>query len=271
MAPIIHDIAIGAYLPGNSVLHRLDPRTKLAGTLLLLVVLFADSRPVAVLTHTVLVIVLAALTGAGWRIWLWGLRRFSWMLLIVAGSSLLFHQGGRTLVAWGHELPVSIDALVRSISFTAQVADAIILSMVLSLTTTATALTRGLHRLFSPLHWLRVPIDEVTLVLLLAIRFVPLLQQETRTLMDAQRSRGVNFRCGTLVNRSRNLVALFVPALIGTLKRADILAEAMTSRDFQPGRPRSEYKPLRFSSMDLWAGAVLAVFLFAECTAWILA
>jgi energy-coupling factor transport system permease protein len=269
MPPIIHDIAIGAYVPGNSLLHRLDPRTKLVGTLLLLVALFANSTPVVVLMHGVVVILLAALTGTGWRIWVWGVGRFRWMLAIVAGTGLLFHQGGHMLVVWGYELPVSSDALVTSIAFTTQVAEAIVLSLVLTLTTTATALTRGLQRLFRPLQTFGLPVDDLALVLLLAMRFIPLLQQETRTLIEAQRSRGIDFRHGTLIARSRNLGALFVPALLGTLRRADILAEAMTSRGFRPGRPRSEYRPLQFSSADCWAAAAILLLVCGELFLWL--
>lgn len=264
MARIMHDIALGAYLPGNSVLHRLDPRTKLAGTLVLLGAIFINPAPLAVAIHGAVAILLAALTGAGWRIWAWGLRRFLWMLVIVAGTSLFFQPGGHTIVAWGYRLPVSSEGLATSMTFTAQVAEAIVLSLVLTLTTSPTALTRGLQRLFHPLQKLGLPVDDIALVMLLAMRFVPLLQQETRTLMDAQQSRGIDFRSGTLIARSRNLAALFVPAMLGTLKRADTLAEAMTSRGFQPGEPRSEFRPLRFTIADVGAATALLLFVIGE-------
>lgn len=271
MPSSFRDIAIGAYIPGNSILHRLDPRTKLVAAAVSLVIVFVHSHPFAVLIHGALVALLAAGTGAGWRIWLWGLSRFTWMLVIVAGTGLLFHRGGQILAVWGKELPITVEGLVTSAVFTAQIAEAIVLSLILTLTTTATALTRGLQRLFRPLGILGIPVEELALVLLLAMRFVPLLQHETRTIVDAQRSRGVEFQRGNLITRCRNLAALFVPALMGTLRRADILAVAMTSRGFQPGKPRSEYRPLQFATLDCWAALVVLLVASAEICAGVFA
>jgi energy-coupling factor transport system permease protein len=257
MAFSIHDIAIGAYVPGYSVLHRLDPRTKLIAAAVLLIAIFAASQPLAVLIHAAIVALLAVMTAAGWRVWLWGLSRFTWMLVIVAGTGLFFHPGGQVVVVWERELPFTVESLAASSLFTAQVAEAIVVSLTLTVTTTPTQLTRGLERLFRPLRIVGVPVEEVALVLLLAMRFVPLLQQETRTIIEAQRSRGVEFSRGNLIIRCRNLMAVFVPALVSTLKRADILALAMTCRGFQPGKPRSEYRPLRLASSDYWAWSFL--------------
>jgi len=264
MAAFIHDIAIVAYIPGNSPLHRLDPRTKLIGATALIIAAFGFGQPLHVVGHAVVIAVLATIARVGWRVWFWGISRFRWMLLIVAATGLLFHRGGEVLTAGGRELPVSPEGLVICLLFAAQVAEAVALSLLLTLTTTAADLTKGLQSLMRPLKRLGVPVEDLTLVLFLAMRFVPVLQQETRGIIDAQRSQGVEFHRGNLITRCRNLAALLVPSLTSTLRRADTLAVAMTSRGFQPGKPRSEFRPLEFSAADYWAAVILLVFVACE-------
>ncbi|MBI4964297.1 MAG: energy-coupling factor transporter transmembrane protein EcfT [Desulfomonile tiedjei] len=258
---MIEDISFGGYLPGDSVLHRLDPRTKLLGMAVLLLAAFANSNASGILLTAAAVVALAWLTRTGWRVWAWGLSRFAWMLVVVAGANLFFRSGGELIYLGEWELPFTVEGVQTGLKFTVQVLEAIMLSMILTFTTTPRQLSRAAQRFASPLTRLKVPVEDLGVVLLLAIRFIPLLQQELRTIIDAQRSRGVEFRRGNLLVRSHNLAAVLVPALVATLRRADTLALAMTARGFVPGQPRSEYRPLRFSEMDYAATICLAAFL----------
>jgi len=264
MHRLVEDISIGGYLPGDSVLHRLDPRTKLLGLAAMLLAVFLSPNTTGILITGAAAVVLAWLSRTGWRVWVWGLNRFAWMLAVVAGANLFFRSGGELISVGEWELPFTVESVQTGLKFALQVVEAIMLSMILAFTTTPRELTRAVQRVASPLTRLKVPVDDVAVVLLLAIRFIPLLQQELRTIIDAQRARGVEFRRGNLIVRSRNLTAVLVPAMVATLRRADTLALAMTARGFVPGRPRSEYKPLRFSEIDYAAMLLASAFLAAR-------
>jgi energy-coupling factor transport system permease protein len=262
MSRLLQDISIGGYLPGNSVLHKLDPRTKLGGFVALLVCVFTARTTAAATASGLVVVGLACVSDVGFRVWWWGLSRFAWMLAFAAGLNIFLHSGGAPLFVSGRELPLTDQGLVTGMLFAAELVQAIMLSMTLTFTTTPRDLTRGCQRLARPLRRLNVPVEEMALVLLLAMRFVPLLQLEVRNIIDAQKSRGIDFNHGGLVARSRNLAAVLVPALLASLRRADLLADAMTARGFRPGAPRSDYNPLRFSGLDCIAFACITTFCF---------
>lgn len=262
MARPIQDIAIGGYIPGNSILHRLDPRVKLLGLLLVLTGVFLTRAPLGAFVNLAACIALAVVCQAGWRIWLWGLRRFIWMLAIVAGINLALNSAGSNVIIFGWESPITVDGLQTSVLFTLALVQAILLSMVLTFTTKPDQLTRGCERLGSPLKRLGVPVAEITLVLLLAMRFVPQIQLEARAIVDAQKARGVEFGSGTITARASNFVAVLSPAMTASLRRADGLALAMSARGFQPGTQRSELSPLQMSRGD-WVAALLMLLLFS--------
>jgi energy-coupling factor transport system permease protein len=255
----IQDVTIGGYVPGDSVIHALDPRTKLVGLVVLLTWVFVTRADAGLLAISCLVMMLAFLCRVGWIVWWWGLRRFSWMLLIAAGINTVFHQGGQSIMIGHWELFITRQGLQAGLVLCLQLLQAIILSMALTFTTTPRDLSRGLERLARPLNSLHVPVGEISVILLLAMRFVPLLQLELRTTIEAQQSRGLEFGRGGLISRCGDLVAVFVPALMGALRRSDLLAVSMAARGFRPGKPRSEYKPLRFAPRDYGAFILMAV------------
>lgn len=254
------DIAIGGYIPVDSVLHGLDPRTKLLGLVAALIAIFWSAGLDEVGIVSLAVALAAYLTRVGWRVWGRAFLRFSLMLALVLGMNVLFRSYGRPITISGWESPITWEGLETGIAFTVQILLAIAVSMTLTLTTSPTELSRGVEKLAQPLKRLRVPVDDLGMIALLAMRFVPLLQQELQTTIDAQKSRGVEFGTGRLIDRARNLVALLTPVLTGALRRADLIAVAMTARGFQPGKIRSQYKQLCFSRTD-WI--VLAALLFA--------
>jgi len=258
MAAFAERIAIGGYIPGNSLLHRLDPRTKLVGFLVALTTVFLSTKLSGVVFAAVGIVGLGLICGAGWRIWFQGLSRFVLMLVIVGSINLFFHAWGPPVIVAGWELPFTYDGVNSSVLLTLQLAEAIAVSMVLTFTTTPMELTKACRRLAMPLKRVGVPVEDLEIVFLLAMRFIPLLQGEVQVTVEAQRARGVDFGHGGLISRSRNLVALLVPALTATLRRADLAAAAMTARGFEPGRMRSEYSPLIFSGLDYAACIILA-------------
>jgi energy-coupling factor transport system permease protein len=264
MSGILDGIVIGSYLPGDTILHRLDPRTKLLGFLPIAAGVFIAVSPAGVALSLSVTVLIAALSGAGLRAWGSGLRRFVWMLTIIALVNLAFNRYGAPLIAAGRQLPITTEGLRSSILFTVHVAQVIVLSMSLTFTTTPREAARGCERLARPLKLFKVPVEELGLVLLLAMRFVPLLQLELRTSVEAQAARGVEFDRGGLVSRARNLITVLVPALEGTLRRADILAEAMVARGYRPGGARSEYNPMRLLARDYVALCSACAFLLFQ-------
>jgi len=260
MKKLLQDVSIGGYIPGDSALHRLDPRTKLVGLLLMLIAVFITRTGLGLIVICCLMMTLMFMSGIGWSVWWWGLVRFSWMLAIAALINMVFTSGGQPISIGQWKLPVTEQGVYAGLMLSVQLLQAIIVSMILTFTTTPRDLTRAMERLARPLKRLRVPVEEIGVILLLAMRFVPLLQQELRTTIEAQKSRGVEFGHGGIISRSRNLVAVLAPALTGTLRRGDLLATAMTARGFRPGEPRSEYKPLHFAAADYRAFLFLAFF-----------
>lgn len=256
-----NDITIGGYIPVDSTLHRLDPRTKLVGLLGILVAVFLFPNSSGVIAVSILVAVLAYLTHVGPLVWFRSCLRFALMLGIVFGSNVLLRSQGRPIAVGEWDLPITWEGLEAGIIFSVQIVLAIVASLVLTFTTSPIDLSRGAERLARPLKHLKVPVDDLGMITMLAMRFVPLLQQEFQATVDAQKSRGVEFGTGKLTTRAGNLVALLAPVLTGCLRRADMLATAMTARGFIPGAPRSEYRPLRFSRADWYALGGLVLFL----------
>lgn len=259
VSPMLVDIAIGSYLPGTSVLHRLDPRVKLCGTVLLITGVFWCRSAAGVSTATLTVICIVGLSGIGWPVWAGALSRFKWMLVAVAGFNLLFQSGDSEIVVAGRALPLSYEGLQNCFIMTLQLMDAVILSMALTFTTTPVDVARGMQRLASPLQRLHVPVDELGVVLLLAIRFIPLLQRELSNTLEAQKARGIEFGQHGLVSRAGEFVAVLMPALLGTVRRSESLASAMSARGFRPGGTRTEFRPLEFKGIDWTASTLLLV------------
>lgn len=262
MARLLTDATIGGYIPTDSWVHRLDPRTKLLATVLVLIVIFWNQTGFGIGIISAMVALSAIGSRVGWRIWLWGLGRFKWMLALTAIFNLWFHRGGEAIQLLGFVLPVTRQALLSSLLLTGQLLDSILISLILTFTTSPLALTRACAWFAMPLKFLRVPVEEISLVLLLALRFVPAFQQEVRAVVEAQRARGVEFGRGNLLNRVRNLAAVLVPALLLTWRRGEHLATAMTVRGFRPNTQRSSYRPLRFRMVDGFVFLCLALIIF---------
>jgi energy-coupling factor transport system permease protein len=257
-------IPLMGYIPGETFLHRLDPRVKLVAFVLVSAGALLANTAAGVALAAGLLIGLAGICSAGWRIWLAGLLRFAWMLGIVAVVNVVFNASGRPVFLGGRELPFSVEGLQSAGILTFRVAALIVASMVLMFTTTPTELTRGLQRLAAPLKRLGVPCDEIALIVVLALRFIPMLQEELRTTIDAQKARGIDLGAGGLVVRAGSLVSVLVPALIGALRRGDLLAVAMAARGYRPGIPRSEYRPLRCTHVDVIALACSILFFLCQ-------
>ncbi len=254
-----YDIFIGSFVPGTSLLHRLDPRTKLAGLLVLLTLAFSLTSAENVAVSILCATGIAISSKAGYGVWMVTLRRFRWMLSLVLILNLFFVREGAPVTIGNVELPFTHYGIERAVVLTIQLTAAIVLSMSFTLTTSPLDIAKGFSTAARRFRN-RFSVDDIGMVLLLAMRFIPLLQQEVRTIVEAQKARGVEFGRGRLISRASNLAAVLVPALSASFRRADTVALAMTARGFEPGKPRSEFRPLRFSALDLYIGALIAVY-----------
>lgn len=266
MAMAATDIALGGYIPGDSPIHRLDPRIKLVGLMLMIAGVSLTASPTGIGLTFAVVLTAAGLCRTGWKVWWWALYRFVWMLGIIALVHLWFTPLGTPITVGTYALPITLEGLRASALFTLRLAEIIVLSMILTSTTTPRDLTRGCVRLARPLERVRVPVHEIGLVVMMAMRFVPLLHLEVRTIMEAQAARGVPFGTGGLIPAGRSLVALLVPALTGAVRRADLLATAMAARGFVQGAPRSEFRPLCFKIEDAVTAALVGALFVAQVT-----
>jgi energy-coupling factor transport system permease protein len=264
MARALRDITIGGYIPAESPVHSLDPRTKLIGLPLMLVTVFLAATPASLAVTALFSMFAAWACRMGLRVWWTGLSRFAWMLAIVAILHLFLDSWGRPAAICGLILPFTVEGVQSSALFTLQLAQSIILSLTLTFTTSPVELTKAVRRLCGPLRRLRVPVDEAAAMILIAMRFAPAVQLELRSTIEAQQARGVDFGAGGPLLRARNLLAALVPALLGALKRADQLAVAMSARGFRAATSVSNQRPRPFSSADYWAAAVLGLTLLVS-------
>ncbi|MFH1115825.1 MAG: energy-coupling factor transporter transmembrane component T [Pseudomonadota bacterium] len=255
-----NDILLGGYIPSDSFLHRLDPRTKLVGLVAFLAAVFWSPVASGVAVAALPAAILAGLSRTGWKIWFLAFRRFALMLAVVPALNVFFNTQGTPVVVLQRELPFTWEGLETGFVFTSQIALAIVSALVLTFTTSPADLSRALELFLRPLKRFKVPVEDLGMILLLAMRFVPLLQQELYATMDAQKSRGVEFSRGSLSTRAGNLVALLSPVMTGALRRADLLALAMTARGFRPGGTRTQFRPLEFRSADGLAFCAILLF-----------
>jgi energy-coupling factor transport system permease protein len=253
--PILGDIALGKYVPGTSVLHRLDPRTKLLNLLLWMTAALASRGIPPVIAFCAFIVATAYLSRLPPTLLLRNLRSFLWLLLITA----LLHAAmtpGRLVwhVPW-LEVNVTQEGLQAAAIFTLRLAAVVTAASLLTLTTSPMELTDGLERLLRPLRRFGVPAHELAMMVSIALRFIPVLAEEAERLQKAQMARGADFG-GHPIARARKLVPLLVPLFLCAFARADRLAVAMEARGYRGGEGRTQYRQLHFGSGDALATLV---------------
>jgi energy-coupling factor transport system permease protein len=244
---------MGGYLPIDSVLHRLDPRAKLICFCLMLPAVFCSKSWTALGLSAAAVGGLLILSGISVRTWVVFLTRFGVMFLLVFLANALFTQHGEIVYFRGIATPFTYEGVAGGAVLACHLCLMILLSLLLTATTNPRDLARAFEWFLSPLKAIGIRTREVGIILLLALRFLPVISAEAQNTADAQRARGVDVNAGGIAARARNSLALLVPAFRNALRRADLLTEAMSARGFVPGRPRTEYLQLRFGYNDLVA------------------
>ncbi|MCL2548152.1 MAG: energy-coupling factor transporter transmembrane protein EcfT [Symbiobacteriaceae bacterium] len=246
---MLRGIAIGQHYPVQSLLHSLDPRTKIVATLLYMFAVFlaADYRMLLVLgIYSLLAVNLANLP---WRILWAGLRPLRWIICFTLIIHSLITPGGAMLWNWWR-IAVYSEGILRGILMSSRLILLILTTSLLTLTTSPIALTDGLERLLSIFKPLGFPAHEVAMMLTIALRFIPTLSEEGEKIFKAQTVRGVEFDRGNLLQRLQSLIPVLVPLFIGALRRAEDLAIAMEARCYRGGQGRGRFRELTFNLRD---------------------
>ena len=258
---MLKDITLGQYFPGKSIIHRLDPRTKLIMLVVYIVALFlADSWVSYGLMFLFLVSVIW-LSTIPLKSILRGMKPLVMILIFTGVLNLFFTQEGEVLFHFWI-LTVTTGGLSRAVMMMSRILMLITGTFLLTYTTSPIALTDGLESLMKPLKKIGVPVHELSMMMCIALRFIPTLIEETDKIMCAQKARGADFETGSLMDRAKALIPILVPLFISAFRRADELATAMECRCYQGGEGRTKMKLLRYHREDFVSygvGAVLVV------------
>ena len=258
---MIREITLGQYYPTDSILHRLDPRTKLFGAMAYIASLFLCNNWTGYILAVLCLTVFIILSKVPISFMVKGLKSIA-ILLLISVSFNLFLTKGEALVTIG---PVSITKEgVRVASYMAvRLACLVIGTSLLTLTTTPNNLTDGLEKGLGFLKKIGVPVHEISMMMSIALRFIPILIEETDKIMKAQMARGANFEEGGLVKKAKALIPLLVPLFVSAFRRATDLATAMEARCYHGGEGRTKMKPLEYHTRDYIAYIILILMLAA--------
>ncbi len=252
---MLKDITLGQYFPGKSPIHRLDPRTKLILLIVYIVVLFLAKSWV---TYGLMFLTLALtvkISAIPPKAIVRGMKPLVMILIFTGILNLFFTREGKVLVdVW--IITISTGGILRAIQMMARILMLISATFLLTYTTSPIALTDGLESLMNPLKKIKVPVHELSMMMCIALRFIPTLIEETDKIMSAQKARGADFETGSLIQRAKALIPILVPLFISAFRRADELATAMECRCYQGGEGRTKMKMLRYHREDLRAFAV---------------
>lgn len=257
---MIKDITIGQYLPGSSVIHKLDPRVKILLSIIYIVILFIVSNFIGyafIAAFTLLVIILARIPV---KYLFKGLKPVIWIIVFTAVINAFFTTGGNELFAAG-PITITDKGLYMSAFMIIRLLFLIIGTSILTLTTSPIALTDGIERLLSPFKKIGLPAHELAMMMTIALRFIPTLLDETDKIMKAQMARGADFESGNVIRRAKSLIPILVPLFISSFRRADDLAMAMEARCYIGGEGRTRLRQLKIESRDYVACTFMALLL----------
>ena len=256
---MIRDITIGQYYPSNSVIHRLDPRLKLTATFAFIISLFLFDTFYGYIIVTLFLLSVIKLSKVPLRFILRGLKAILVLLLFTTAFNLFFTPG-ETLVKWKF-IRISEEGLYSAIFMGIRLTLLILGSSLMTFTTTPNQLTDGLEKLLRPLRHIKVPVHEIAMMMSIALRFIPILLEETDKIMKAQMARGADFESGGLLKRAKSLIPLLVPLFVSAFRRANDLAMAMEARCYRGGEGRTKMKPLHYHKRDATAYSVLVLYI----------
>ena len=255
---MLKDITIGQFFPGNSVLHRLDPRVKLVLTVAFIAAIFIPETWVGLALAVVLTVVSFALSALPVSLMWKSIKPILPVILFTAVLSVFYVKGGEVLFSWGIFTLYS-KSLQNAAFLAVRIVCLIVGSSLLTYTTGPTTLTDALERLMKPLKVIRVPVHDLAMMMTIALRFIPTLIEETDKIMSAQKARGADLESGNLIQRIRALMPIMIPLFASSFRRAYELATAMECRCYNGGEGRTRMKSLKMAARDYIALVVMAL------------
>lgn len=259
---MIRDITIGQYYPSESILHRLDPRVKLVSTLLYLLSLFLFKSIPGYIVATIFLTAVIRLSRVPFGYIVRGLRPIILLLMITVIFNLFLTRSGDVLFQkW--IFTITEGGLQTAVYMTIRLIYLIIGSSLMTFTTTPNELTDGIEKLLHPLNKIRIPVHEVAMMMSIALRFIPILLEETDKIMKAQTARGADLGSGNIMQRAKSMIPILVPLFLSAFRRANDLAMAMEARCYRGGDGRTKMRPLKYKSRDRIAYVCVACYVAA--------
>lgn len=257
---MIKDITLGQFFPGNSVIHKIDPRVKILLIIAYIVFLFVANNFVSLGFMVLVTVAIVLLTKIPVKMYFKGLKAIMFIILFTSVLNM-FYGSGEPIWQWGF-LKITLNGISNAVFISIRIVALIFISCVLTYTTSPTDLTDALERLMKPLTVFHIKVHEIAMMMTIALRFVPTLLEETDKIMNAQKARGANMDSGGLIKRVKAMMPVLVPLLVSSFNRAYELAVAMECRCYRGGAGRTRMKVLKVETKDAVAVAV-SVFVLA--------
>ena len=256
---MLKDITLGQYYQTESVIHRLDPRVKLVGTIAYILSLFLVNKIQGYIVAVLFLALVIRLSKVPFKFMVKGMKAILFLLLLTVAFNLFLTPGEVLVQIW--KLTITKEGLRLAVLMAVRLTFLIIGSSVMTLTTTPNHLTDGMEKLMKPLRKIRVPVHEIAMMMSIALRFIPILMEETDKIMKAQIARGADFESGNLIKKAKALIPLLVPLFISAFRRANDLAMAMEARCYRGGEYRTKMKPLLYQRADRISYLVILIYL----------
>lgn len=253
---MIRDITIGQYYPKESPIHQLDPRVKIVGTMVYMISMFCFHRLLGFLFAGFFLVCTVKKSNIPFSYMVKGLKPIVFLLFFTMVLNLFFADG-QILWSWGM-LKITIEGIRKAIFMGIRLSLLVLGASIMTYTTTPNRLTDGLENLLKPLNRLHVPVHEISMMMSIALRFIPILLEETDKIMKAQMARGADFETGGMIKKAKSMIPLLVPLFVSAFRRANDLAMAMEARCYRGGEGRTKMKPLKYQRTDYTAFGVLA-------------
>ena len=249
---MLRDITLGQYMPGNTIVHKLDPRMKIILTILYIAIIFCVSSPIWYVIPLLYVLLATRLSGLKPKHLLKSIKPLRFLLILTFVLNLFFSTGSTVLVQWGI-VKITKEGLMTAVHFSMRLIFLVAGTSLLTLTTSPVALSDGIELLLKPLKVIRFPAHELAMMMTIALRFIPTLIEEADKIMKAQMARGADFESGNLLKRAKAMIPLLVPLFVSAFRRAGDLAMAMEARCYHGGEGRTRLRVLRYTTNDLYA------------------
>lgn len=256
---MLRDITLGQYYQTDSVIHRLDPRLKIMSTLIFIISIFIFTNPYVYLLSTCFLACIIVASRVPFKFMVRGMKPIFSLLIITVVFNMFLTPGETVFTLW--KLHITREGLRTAVYMGYRLIVLILGSSVMTLTTTPNQLTDGLESVMKPLKLIKVPVHEMAMMMSIALRFIPILMDETDKIMKAQTARGAHFDDKNLMKRAKSVIPVLIPLFVSAFRRANDLAMAMEARCYRGGEGRTKMKPLKYAKRDYIGYIIIIAYL----------